>query len=35
VGISQTPLPGPDAALLGLAAFVVVNAKGVVTGFVG
>jgi hypothetical protein len=27
VSITQTPLPGPDATLLGLAAFVVVNAK--------
>jgi Peptidase M50B-like len=27
VGITQTPLPGPDAALIGLAAFVVVNAQ--------
>jgi hypothetical protein len=25
--MTQTPLPGPDAALLGLAAFVVVNAR--------
>jgi len=27
MGMTQTPLPGPDAALVGLAAFVVVNAK--------
>lgn len=27
VGMTQTPLPGPDAALIGLAAFVVVNAQ--------
>ena len=27
MGMTQTPLPGPDAALLGLAAFVVVNVK--------
>jgi hypothetical protein len=27
VTITQTPLPGPDAALLGFAAFLVVNAK--------
>ena len=25
--MTQTPLPGPDAALLGLAAFLVVNVK--------
>ena len=28
MGITQTPLPGPDAAAIGLAAFVVVYAKG-------
>jgi hypothetical protein len=27
MGMTQTPLPGPDAALVGLAAFVMVNAK--------
>ena len=27
MGMTQTPLPGPDAALLGLATFVVVNVK--------
>jgi hypothetical protein len=27
MGMTQTPLPGPDAALLGLAALVVVNVK--------
>ena len=27
VGITQTPLPGPDAAAIGIAAFVVVYAK--------
>lgn len=27
MGMTQTPLPGPDAAFVGLAAFVVVNAQ--------